>query len=490
MAEADASLHAEALAQLEAGRPLPALVAWRELLLAEAPAVQAHLMAAAAALSADAIAPLRRLAIALAEALLQSEPGASEVAALGALLRGWGELCQAEVPARALQHFERAWACGPDPQLRQQLAQLYRRLGYGEGAWELGPPAPQTEPWPQQPCQAQACTACAPQPAANRELGLTLLPQGRLWVQRHTNPWHTSHGLAVLDRHGALQPAHCRAYPQPWPRCPHRAQFEAQALAMLPWGARGLPPLQRLSGPVLAVAELSAEHYFHWQGELLPRLGRLWPLVQQQWPALRLWHNGGNTPWVAESLARLGITPEQTVAGPAHIEAELLLVPSFAADAGVLAPANVGWLQAFWAVEPRPAQGRLWLPRCTTPRRSVLGEDAWLQVGVAQPLPHGSVADQLQHLAAASAVIAPHGAGMVNLLAAAPGSAVIELVNPAYSPPYFDSLMQQRGLQHRRLHAAATPLPLQEWLYEGPLAWPIDLRPGASPAAEALAACP
>jgi len=77
---------------------------------------------------------------------------------------------------------------------------------------------------------------------------------------------------------------------------------------------------------------------------------------------------------------------------------------------------------------------------------------------------------------------------MVNLLAAAPGSPVLELVNPAYAPPYYDALMEQRGLQHRRLPAAATPLPLQEWLYEGPLAWPIDLQPGASPAAEALAA--
>ena len=76
---------------------------------------------------------------------------------------------------------------------------------------------------------------------------------------------------------------------------------------------------------------------------------------------------------------------------------------------------------------------------------------------------------------------------MANLLAAAPGTRVMELVNPAYQPSYFNDLMQRRQLQHQRLEAAPTPLPLQEWLYEGPLALPIDLRPGASPAAELLA---
>ena len=64
---------------------------------------------------------------------------------------------------------------------------------------------------------------------------------------------------------------------------------------------------------------------------------------------------------------------------------------------------------------------------------------------------------------------------------------VLELVKPTDQPSYFDGLIQRRQLRHQRLEAAATPLPLQEWLYEGPLSFPIDLRPGASAAAEALA---
>lgn len=75
---------------------------------------------------------------------------------------------------------------------------------------------------------------------------------------------------------------------------------------------------------------------------------------------------------------------------------------------------------------------------------------------------------------------------MANLLAATTGINLVELVNPAYHPPYFNSSIVRRRLHHRRLTAGATPSPLQEWLYEGPSLFPIDLRPGCSEAAEWL----
>ena len=91
-------------------------------------------------------------------------------------------------------------------------------------------------------------------------------------------------------------------------------------------GEEELPPPPRVQGPVLAVAELSGEMYFHWQLELLPRLGRAWKTALQHWPNLRLWHNGGDTPYVKESLARLGISPEQQLSASDQIQASILLV--------------------------------------------------------------------------------------------------------------------------------------------------------------------
>ena len=161
-----ASDHAQALADLEAGRPLLALRAWRHLLVADQAAVEAHLQTAEANLLADAVSPLRRVAIALARALLDHEPGESEVHRLGNVLRGWGEIALPEVPSRAVQLLERAWSCGSDRQLDEQLAGLHARMGYGEGAHWLAKPADVLEPWPQLPCAPQTCRPCQDQSTA------------------------------------------------------------------------------------------------------------------------------------------------------------------------------------------------------------------------------------------------------------------------------------------------------------------------------------
>ena len=164
-------------------------------------------------------------------------------------------------------------------------------------------------------------------------------------------------------------------------------------------------------------------------------------------------------------------------------------MPSFASAFGRPSAANLDWLEQCWDPPPatEPTQGPLWLARPGAVRRSVLGEPQLIQQFQGIALSRASVSEQLAQLATATTVIAPHGAAMANLIAATPDTTVLELVNPAYQPSYFDGLIQRRQLRHQRLEAAATPLPLQEWLYEGPLSFPIDLRAGASAAAEALA---
>ncbi len=257
-----------------------------------------------------------------------------------------------------------------------------------------------------------------------------------------------------------------------------------------------LPAPIEVSAPVLAVAELSGEMFFHWQLELLPRLGRIWARAVEQWPNLRLWHNGGDQPYVREALMRLGIAPDRLVGDAAHLQAELLLVPSHASWFGTPAQANLRWLKQFWLDAPpsplsAPRHSLSWLGRWSAQRRPVLAESQWCSQitqagGSLQPA--GAVQHQLAWVQAGSTFLAPHGAAMAQLWAAPRGSRVIELVNPAYQPAYFASVIEACQLQHRRWQAAPTPLPLQEWLYEGPLAFPIDLRPGASEAADQLAA--
>ena len=491
-AELDA-VHAQALSDLEAGKPLAALMAWRQLLLGDASSVEAHLQAATATLPADDVAPIRQLAIALSTHLLHHQPGETEINQLGQLLRAWGTLALPEVPSRALQLLERAWSCGRDPKLDQQLAGLHARLGYGSGAHWLAEPPAALEPWPLTPCVTQHCQPCQQQSSANaKPLKLQVFSQGRLWVQRQRNPWHQSHGVAVVDRHGAYQSDLCRHYPWPWPSCPHLSVFEQVAALQLKAAEPSLERPSVQSGPVMAVAELSGEMFFHWQLELLPRLGRAWQTALERWPNLRLWHNGGNTAYVQEGLKKLGIGPERLVAPSNHIQAETLIVPNFAAPFGHPSRDNLQWLDEFWSAQTRISPSteqtsRRWFARPGAVRRAVIGENNWSQHLHILAIQQSSIEEQLSQVARASTLIAPHGAAMANLISAAPGSRVVELVNPAYQPSYFDGLIQRRRLQHKRLAAKATPLPLQEWLYEGPLSYPIDLRPGCSEAAEFLA---
>jgi hypothetical protein len=476
---------------LDRGRPLDALRHWRSELQAEHTTIAPYLQAAAAGLPDDPLAPLRRQALKLLANLRSGEPGEAEISQLGALLRGWGELCLSHAPGRAQEQFERAWACCPDPALAQKLADLYARQGMASGAHALAVPQPDLPPWPQSSCAGLHCQPCQQQLTAvalapETSLEIHSLPGGRIWIER--NRWFgETHGLAVAAANGELLAPLCRRYPGQWPGCSQTELRELQALDQL----AHVPPGNALQirGPVLAVADLSAELHYHAQLELLPRLGRAWQALAPQIPELRLWHNGGDANGLQEALLQLGVPPERRLCAHRHphLQAEQLLVPGFPSAFGAPGPTSLQWLRGFWAEaiaalppSPVPKHGGLLLARPLEQRRPLLQHQVWkrsLQAkGFVQP-PSGPVARQLQAMQNSQQVVAVHGGAMVNLLLAPHGAELVELANPAYAPPYFASLIASGSLQHQRRLGAATPQVLQDLLYAGPLEWPIDLLP-------------
>ena len=513
--------HLQSLMDLELGHPLRCLRQWRTALMAERPRVESHLQAAEAALACDVMAPLRRRVLQLLNSLLSGEPGQHEASLLGEVLLGWGDRFVAEAPVRALQAYERAWSCGSQAALAPRLAELYARQGMAEGAGVLlQDPASldpaSLDPWPKLPCNPAICAPCqqrlgftsrelppaGPLASATQSWPVHGFPQGAIWVHSYLDPSRHTGAVAVLTADGEIQPHLSRLYPHPWATCRRRRAFESHLCSQLQARTHDPrhPRLQRLKGAVLAVADLSAETYFHWQLETLPRLGRAWRQLHPQLPDLRLWHNGGSAPWVAEGLARLGLAPHQVLSADRYpaIQADWLFVPEFA-PFGQPPPANLQWLEHFWlesVASPaehlgmqslRPGEPgtkvespQLWLPRGLTARRPVIHAPRWPEL----QLQMASVQAQLQQIASAKTILAPHGAAMANLLAARPGSLVVELVNPSYNPPYYLSLLHYRSCRHLLLPAARTPFPLAEVLYESPLTYPIDLTPGSSPAAE------
>ena len=319
------------------------------------------------------------------------------------------------------------------------------------------------------------------------------LAWGRAWLRPPlTTLWQSNHAVAVASADGAPILDLCRRYPQPWLSCNQPAADPEPAPASAPL---------RLDAAVLAVADLSAETYYHWLLEHLPRLGLALEALaaDPDLPRLLIWHNGGHGALVAEALQnRLGLPAERLIDARLHpyIQASRLLVPNFPSPFGWPAAKVQRWLRRFLLGDaaltpPSPTGPRLWLQRGEAKgRRPVWGEretlaqvaERW-QLTVVNPA-QLTLFEQANLLATASVVISAHGSALANLVFAAPGTRVLELHQPRYAPPYFHSIAQYGRLDlFRSAQPSVAPELLQDLFYEGPGLEPIQLEPSLVEAA-------
>ena len=317
------------------------------------------------------------------------------------------------------------------------------------------------------------------------------LAHGRIWLRSpNSNPWGTTHGLAVADGEGQPRPLLSRRYPQPWPACP-----------TLPYHCEPAPagPPLTVDSTVLAVADLSAEIHYHWLLDSLPRLGlalaRSGAGADSGWPEhWHLWHNGGGSERVRRSLVDdLGIPPERLIDAHQHpdLKAKQLLIPPPLHPLGWPSRRARAWLRRRYL---RPEQRghrrqgrgrRLWLVRGPSARRPLFGEaellahlehqGLGLEPLVLEGLP---LAEQAAHIADAELLVLAHGAALAGLAFARPGTQVLELHQPRYAPPYGHALAGWGGLQLVRCLQPATPPDLySQLLFEAPICEPIVLDP-------------
>lgn len=245
-----------------------------------------------------------------------------------------------------------------------------------------------------------------------------------------------------------------------------------------------------LSGVVLAIADLSAEGYYHWLLENLPRIGMALGALKEDpvIDGLRIWHNAGDRPYVREGLLDiLGLSADRLIDAHHHpyIRADRLLVPSFPSDFGWPSAQVRTWLRTRFLPEPSTmaAEGRIWLKRSDSGRRPI-----WRQQDcIERLLPLGfrafdpascTIREQARRIASASCIAAPHGAALANLVFAAPGTTVLEAHQTGYAPPYFHALAAQGRLLLARCEQPEVPPPLhRSLLFEGPSVEPIVMDP-------------
>jgi hypothetical protein len=200
---------------------------------------------------------------------------------------------------------------------------------------------------------------------------------------------------------------------------------------------RSLRRPRRLDQTVAVVAVQGGETYYHW---LLDELPRLLSLGNCAFDSVVLHQTGFNGP--ALDLFRRTRPAVGLIAagGSLHLRASRLLVPELPSKSGHPVPRTLDLLQEF--VEPlldgAAAPGeRIYISRARARGRRVLNEDAlWgrlEQRGFQRIfLEELDWQTQIRLFRQAREIVAPHGAGLANLVFCRPGTRVVELFSRSY----------------------------------------------------------
>jgi hypothetical protein len=200
-------------------------------------------------------------------------------------------------------------------------------------------------------------------------------------------------------------------------------------------------------------------NYYHWMFDVLPRVGLLRQsgLQIHRYIVNRLgWH-----PFQQETLNMCGISEEQLIECDEHIQlkARRLVVPSMGGFSGHMPKLICKLLRETLLSQGGLVQSyyrRLYISRSLAENRRIMNEQeviGLLQAFDFQPLnlETMTVAEQISAFASAEAIVAPHGAGLANLVFCRPGTKVIELFHPTSVNPCFLALCQKVDLSHRGL---------------------------------------
>jgi len=228
-------------------------------------------------------------------------------------------------------------------------------------------------------------------------------------------------------------------------------------------------PVAAPAGPMAVVAAHLGRGYGHWLLDELPRLLALHAAGDLADAATILAHSG-NEP-AATAFERLGIAGRALAAGRAtFFAAGPLIVPSYVGRPGFPRPEGLAALRDFAAGLGRDAAGageKIYVSRAGARRRRVVGEEALRAALEARGfvtvrLEERSWAEQIALFQAARVVVAPHGAGLANLVFCAPGTRVVELFARDYVNPGYWRLAALGGLDYRPVVAAGSGAPREE----------------------------
>ncbi|MEB3281831.1 MAG: tetratricopeptide repeat protein [Lyngbya sp.] len=302
------------------------------------------------------------------------------------------------------------------------------------------------------------------------------IPNGRAWIVPQKNYWMVCKAIAIITPDHQLLADVSREYPGELPGCqgynPEKHQIFKQ---------EKLPPVHSVKGSVAVLSGLSGNIYFHWMVDVLPRI----ELLRRGGIKLEeidfFLVNSYQLPFQRETLKLLGIPTEKILESDrhCHVEAEQLIVPSFAGHLGWLQPWAIEFLRDTFlplAVEKNPnSPERIYISRGKARHRQVMNETEVMEVlrplGFVEIfLESMSFSEQVRLFTQAKVIVAAHGSGLTNIVFCSKQVKVIELMSAHYERYYYRVISQYLGLEHYSLTGVGFACyPIRSLMYPNPL---------------------
>jgi capsular polysaccharide biosynthesis protein len=216
---------------------------------------------------------------------------------------------------------------------------------------------------------------------------------------------------------------------------------------------------QPVSETAAVLATSGAEGYYHWLTDALPRLEILRKVLPANIEITKYIVNNG-IPIVSESLELLGIPRDKLIFidRTKHFQVKNLVVPSLPGSTGTPPPWIYTFLrESFLKYKANiPPLSRLYVSRSKARYRKVTNEEDVLRcltaVGFTPVwLEEHDFATQIALFANAEFIVAPHGAGLTNLIWCQPGSKVLEIFSPNYVNICYWAMANQIGVEYHYL---------------------------------------
>ncbi len=221
-----------------------------------------------------------------------------------------------------------------------------------------------------------------------------------------------------------------------------------------------LSHITEYEGRVVVLSTDGGNIYYHWLFQLLPRF----ELVRRAGIDLSgvdyFVINGLNKSFQRESCEILGIDSTRIIQSCEvhHLRAKELIVPSIPLSGGCFRPWMCQFLKDTFLTgrddgNLKSVGRRLYISRSLASYRRVLNENEvikYLRLRGFEEITFErlSVQQQAATMAVAEVVVAPHGAGLSNLVFCAPGTKVIEIFSPELVIGFFWKLSNQLGLDY------------------------------------------